>query len=71
MVLNIFNICIVWELLVFHSYMTLCLKHIDVVSMVTTIVVIVTMNYIGVVTIGHVVNKLDPSLVIDIVPKIV
>jgi hypothetical protein len=51
--------------------MTLCLKHIDDVSMVTTNVVIVTTNYIGVVTTGHVVDKLDPSLVIDVVPKIV
>jgi hypothetical protein len=39
--------------------------------MVTTIVVVVTTDYIGVVTIGHVVDELDPSLVIDIVPKIV
>jgi hypothetical protein len=51
--------------------MTLCLKHIDDVSMVTTIVVVVTTDYIGVVTIGHVVDELDTSLVIDIVPKIV
>jgi hypothetical protein len=43
------------------SCMTLCLKQIDDVSMVTTIVVVVTTNYIGVVTIGHVVDELDPS----------
>jgi hypothetical protein len=46
--------------------MTLCIKHIDDVSMVITSVVVVIMDYIGVVTIGHVVDELDPSLVIDV-----
>jgi hypothetical protein len=46
--------------------MTLCIKHIDDVSMVITTVVVVIMDYIGVVTIGHAIDKLDPPLVIDV-----